>query len=227
MEHAEARELTAAYALDALDEPDERAYAEHLRVCADCREELDALTDAAASLAYAGPAAAPAPGLRDRILERARSDGSNVIPLRRRRTALIVTSTLAAAAAVIAVGLGIWASSLATELDEERAAARVLADPTARTVELDGALGRVVVAEDGRGVLVSELQKAPDGQTYVAWVITDGGPARPAGAFDGAAERDRLLLKARVPRGALIALTIERSPDVAGPSQRPFATANT
>jgi anti-sigma-K factor RskA len=70
MNHEDYKELIAFDALDALDGGDEgrRALDAHLAECADCRAELNALRDAAASLAYAARPESPAPELRARIL---------------------------------------------------------------------------------------------------------------------------------------------------------------
>ncbi len=54
-------ELTAAYALDALDAAEERAYEEHLARCPRCREELASLTETAGALAYGVEPATPPP----------------------------------------------------------------------------------------------------------------------------------------------------------------------
>ncbi|HEY1403301.1 MAG TPA: anti-sigma factor [Pyrinomonadaceae bacterium] len=70
MTHEDYKEMIALDALDALDRGDDerRALDAHLAGCADCRAELQALRDAAASLVYAAPPQAPAPELRARIL---------------------------------------------------------------------------------------------------------------------------------------------------------------
>ena len=46
-------DLTAAYALDALDPEERREYEAHLARCDRCREELASLSEASSSLAYA------------------------------------------------------------------------------------------------------------------------------------------------------------------------------
>ncbi|HEV2881936.1 MAG TPA: anti-sigma factor [Pyrinomonadaceae bacterium] len=74
MTHEDYKEMIALAALDALDDDDRgnerRALDAHLAGCAECRAELEALRDAAASLVYAAapPLEAPAPELRARIL---------------------------------------------------------------------------------------------------------------------------------------------------------------
>ena len=66
-------ELTAAYALDALDDDEARAYEAHLARCERCRDELAALSETASALAYAREAPAPPPALRERILAAGRA----------------------------------------------------------------------------------------------------------------------------------------------------------
>ena len=221
-------ELTAAYALDALDEGEEREYEEHLRRCARCRTELADLSEAAAALAYGIETPPPPPALRSRILEQARRERPNVVPLRsRRRTAVL--AGVAAAAAVAALAVGLWANSLSNSLDAEREANRILADPTARTLPLSGGAGRVVVTERGDAALVvSRLAAAPAGKTYEVWVArATGGQPRPAGLFDAEEGRDLVLLEETVPPGARVMITLERDGGVDAPTSAPLTTART
>jgi anti-sigma factor RsiW len=226
MAEHEIHELTAAYALDALGEAEELEFEEHLRGCASCREELRELLEAASALAYAVEAP-PAPvSLRARILERARADRANVIPLRRRRLAIYASGAVAAAAAAVALGLGLWANSLSDSLDRERQALAVLADPTADSTPLTGASGRLVVAENGEAALVvTGLDPAPEDKTYEIWVIQANRP-RPAGLFRGEETRDVVRLTERVPEGAVVAVTLERKEGVQAPTGAPLFTAS-
>jgi anti-sigma factor RsiW len=207
MEREEIHDLTAAYALDALDDADARAFEEHLRECPRCREELRELSEAAAALAYAAPAPAPAPALRDRILAEIRRNGSNVIPLRARRT-FFATAGLAAVAACVAIGLGFWAFSLQSSLDEEREANR--------TASLAGGNGRLVVGDDRSAVLILYgVPAAPQGKDYEAWVARDGS-VEPAGVFEGGRERV-FTLDRPVPPDATVMVTLEQEGGVAQP----------
>src|SRR5437868_2617621 len=101
-------DLAAAYALDALAPEERREFEEHLRSCEACRADLAELTDAAAALAYAAEAPAPPAGVREAVLEAARAERPNVVPLRRTWTAPWIAA--AAAAAALAIGLGLWAT---------------------------------------------------------------------------------------------------------------------
>jgi anti-sigma factor RsiW len=209
MDRTGIHELTAAYALHALDPDDERAYEEHLARCPACRAELSELQETASALAYSTEAPPPPPALRDRILAEARAERSNVVPLRPRRRLLAATTAVAAAAAVAAIALGLWAASLSRSLDEKTEALRVLADPGSRTIGLSGAEGRLVVTPTGEAALVvGDLDGAPAGKAYEAWVIAGDQP-EPAGLFDGQDERDVLRLDRPVPNGATVAVTLE------------------
>jgi anti-sigma factor RsiW len=225
MERTEIHELTAAYALDALDPAEEREYEEHLPGCPTCREELAALQEAASALAYGTDAPPPPPGLRARILEQARAERENVVPLRPRRFFLASTAAAAVAAAV-AIGLAIWALSLSSSLDEKTQALEILGNPKARSVSLSGVDGRVVVTPSGEAALVADLGAAPSGKAYEIWVIRGSEP-QPAGLFDGKDDIEVVRLERTVPAGATVALTVEDDEGVDAPTTDPIGAAKT
>ncbi|HWB55373.1 MAG TPA: anti-sigma factor [Gaiellaceae bacterium] len=228
MERAEIHDLSAAYALDALDADERVAFEEHLAHCGECRSAVASFQDAAAELAYDAEAPPPPPALRERILAEAAREHPNVVPLRRRRWALPVAATVAAAAAVIAVALGIWAVDLSRQLDDERAAsqssreaAQLLADPTARHIPLEGADGVLVVDAEGKGWLVVRgLDEAPSDKTYEAWVVQDDRTTA-AGIFAGGGAPTVVALADPVPDGARVAVTVEQEGGVEQPTQEP------
>jgi len=236
MERAEIHELSAAYALDALDPAERDAYEEHLARCAECREAVAAFQDVAADLAYEADAPPPPPALRDRILAETRTDGSNVVAFPRRRWLVPVTGAAAVAAGIAALALSFWAADLSQQLDDERAslhlseeAVAMLADPDARRIPLDGAEGMLVVEEEsGEGWLVLRgLESAPAEKTYEAWVIEDG-EAVPAGLFAGGGVSTVVSLAAPVSEGAVVAVTLEAEGGVEQPTQDPlFASEET
>lgn len=224
MDDDELHDLTAAYALDALDGREREAYEAHLAQCDTCREELSGLQGAATALAYAADGPPPPAALRTRIVEAARAERPNVVPLRPRWA--VPTAAAAAVAACAAIGLGIWSVSLSHSLDRERSATRdalaLIASPDARQVRLAGADGVVSVSPSGRAALAfASLAKPPAGKTYEAWVIGDGG-AKPAGVFEG----NTLVLTRTVPKGATIAITLERDGGVQQPTSEPLAQAH-
>jgi anti-sigma factor RsiW len=224
MEANALHDLTAAYALDALDAEDSRAYEAHLARCDRCRDELASLSEAAGALAYATDAPLPPPELRARILQQARRERSNVVPLRPRW--LMPVAAAAAVAACAAIALGIWASSLSNKLDRRDAAlarqqrvAAILARPDARAITF--ARGTLVVAKNGDAALVvRNLKHAPAGRTYEAWVSAGGAP-EPAGLFSGG-EDTAVPLDRPVHTGASVLVTEERAGGVDAPTQKPF-----
>ena len=220
-------ELTAAYALHALDDLERQEFEQHLRTCERCREELAALQEAVGSLAFGVPSVEPPPALRRRILQSARSEGQAVVPQapRPRRRLPAALGAAAAVAAGTAIGVGIWAASLDRSLDRKQEALRVLADPAANEVSLGGNRGRLVVSSTGKAALVvSRLTPAPSGKTYEAWVI-EGKTPRRAGLFDAKQGRELFLLERRVPRGSVVAVTLEREGGVDAPTTTPLFTA--
>ena len=226
-------ELTAAYALDALDTDERAAYEAHLEGCERCRGELASFWETTEALAVATAGPEPRPELRGRILDAARAERQNVVPLRPRSSRWTpVLGVAAAVAAVVAIGLGLYAASLSSDLDDTRTAladtqkARaVLADPAARIVALQSGEGRLVVGQDGDAVLVLDLVgPAPAGKTYETWII-EGTTPKPAGTFRGAAGPDVVLVDGTVKPGAVVAVTVEPEGGVDAPTTAPIAAS--
>ncbi|MDX6487079.1 MAG: hypothetical protein QOF43_2232 [Gaiellaceae bacterium] len=229
-------QLTAAYALDALDTDERDVYEAHLAQCEDCRHELSTLGETAAALAWAVDAPAPPPRLRSRILEAAAGERENVVSFPVRRAWVVrTTAAVAAVAACTAIGLGIWSAKLSHSLDAERSArsvdagaAQILADPAATKTTLRGTSGMVAVDSTGRGVLVvHRLPAAPGDKTYEAWVIPPGGKPIPAGTFRGGGAMTMVPLREAVPIGSVVATTVEREGGVERPTQTPIFSAQT
>ena len=228
MEHDTYDELTAAYALDALDDDETRAYEEHLAGCAVCQDNLAALSGTMVQLAFAAPPVDPPPELRERILEAARAERQNpvhaerenVVPLRPkhswRPSSRTAVAAVVAIAACLVIGLGVWNVSLSNQLDHAR---------RLNAVGLEGASGSVVVGGGNKGVLVvSNLGQAPAGKTYEAWVI-DGGVASPAGTFGGGGTI-AVKLEHPVRSGSVVAVTVERTGGTQQPTSKPIITSH-
>ena len=99
-------ELTAGYALDALEPEERRAYEAHLEGCEQCREELAAFWQTTEALAVAASGPTPSRELRERILAGAHEEPQVVVPLEsRRRRTVPVLAAAAAVAAVVALAL--------------------------------------------------------------------------------------------------------------------------
>lgn len=213
-------ELSALYALDVLSGDERARFEEHLDECERCRSDLAGLRDAAGSLAFAVEGPPPPAELRERILSGARAEPQNVVPFKPRRSfAVSIAAGMAVAACAAAVALGVWAASLHKSLSHERSTVSVLTDPNARRVPLRGAPGQLVVAPSGDAVLSVELPKLPEGKTYEAWVADPD--VRPAGVFTGRTTK----LRVRVPRGAQVMVSVERSGGVDAPTTTPIVSA--
>jgi anti-sigma factor RsiW len=244
-------ELTAGYALDALDPAERERYEAHLGSCERCREDLQDFWQVTGSLARAAGGPQPPASLRARILEQARAERQNVVPLRRRwavpvlsgaaavaavaalalgiwgtsvsRYLVPVVSSAAAVAAVAALALGLWATSLSGRLDDAEGELAVLSDPNARVIETEGGEANLVVTPSGDAALVvRKLAPAPPGKDYEIWVIDDGVP-RSAGLF----ERPGVAVLSRpVDAGQTVAVTLEQDGGVEAPTTDPLFTAS-
>jgi anti-sigma-K factor RskA len=217
MERQGIHELSAAYALDALEGEDRRRFEDHLAQCGGCRDDVASFQAAAAALAYDVDVPAPPTALRERILERARSEQPrNVLQFRPRRWALPVATGVAAVAACAALAFGLWAVSLNNELGDR-----------AEAIELIGADGSLLIEPSGEATLIVDgLGRAPAGQTFEIWVIEEDRPL-PAGLFPGAPGRSVVPLSRPVPDGAVVAVTLERAGGVEKPTGDPLFTAET
>jgi anti-sigma-K factor RskA len=198
-------DLTAAYALDALDADEAEAYERHLGQCEDCREQLAELNGTTAALAFGTVAPAPPPRLRAAILEQAAAERTNVVPLLRRRWVARGLAVAAAAAACVVVGLAV---SLSQSSSTREFSVSVGPDRTA-TIHLSG------------------LTAAPSGKTYEAWIIPTNSSARPAGLFPSG-ENATVRLNGRVPPHAIVGVTLERAGGAkSGPTMAPILSAQT
>ena len=228
-------DLTAAYALDALGEEERETYEAHLGQCALCRDELASFGETATALALGVVSPPPPARLRERILTTAAAERENVVALPMRRPWLVRSIAAAASiAACAAIGFGIWAATLSHSLDRARAAsasaqavAKVLANPSSHEVALHGGNGTLAVDPTGRGALiVRSLPAAPSGHTYEAWVIPAGGMPHKAGLFTSSGSTTLVPL-AHVPKGAVVAATVERAGGTDQPTQTPVFSAQT
>lgn len=228
-------ELTAGYALDALDPDERRAYEAHLPACEECQRDLASFWEATEALAVATSGPAPSAALRERILADVRAEPPrNVVALESRRArSTPALAVVAAVAAAVAIAIGLWAASLSSDLDDartalerERAAGAIVADPGSRTVDLASGNGRLVVDGDGRAALVlTDLGPAPSGQTYQAWIIEGENPI-PAGIFSGQEGLDVVLVDGDVAEGEVVAVTVERAGGAETPTLPPVIASN-
>jgi anti-sigma-K factor RskA len=199
-------DLTAAYALDALDPDEAEAYERHLSRCVECREQLAELNETASALAFGTAAPEPPTRLRASILDAAAAERTNVVPLLRRRGVARGLAVAAAAAACVVVGLVV----ASTRPGHTRVVTASVVLGASRTATLH----------------VSGLGPAPHGKTYEAWVIPAGRAPRPAGLFPGGGSSS-LRLRGTVPPNAVVAVTREPAGGSPAPTTQPIFTART
>jgi len=203
MVHEDYQEMIPAHALSSLEAADQRALNEHLEECAECRRNLDQWQAVAASLALTADPVEPSPQLRERIIERVRTEPgssseksrSNVLPLSRpQRTIWNSLGSLARIAAVILFAalivavIVLWQQN--RHLRRESTIVDILSSPGAGikhlhgTNEAPGASARIIYDSTGRAILiVTGLPKPPAGKEYQLWFIEDKRPPRPGKTF--------------------------------------------
>ncbi|MEO8330111.1 MAG: anti-sigma factor [Candidatus Nanopelagicales bacterium] len=191
--NGDAHTLTAAYALDALDDIERKTYERHLASCATCTEELRGFRQTTARLGLVTQSQPPE-SLRARILTAAAGvpqERPTAISKAHTSRGLSATRWLSAAAAVLLVttgALGVTAYSNAQKASDLSATASsvaaVLSAPDAQSVQgrvSGGGTGSVVVSRDrGEAVFVTAgLAQPPSGTTYQLWAVDDAGAAKP------------------------------------------------
>ncbi|MEX2161737.1 MAG: anti-sigma factor [Anaerolineales bacterium] len=183
-------ELLPAYALGSLRE-DERAHvAEHLQTCKACRQELAGYEKAVAQLALATPIQTAPAQLKQRLMQRARSQTGES---RHERTAwwAALSARMPAYAAlgvILIVGLTIANILLWRELQQQQTQSVALTSTMAITLDNTGkgdtGTGVLVISEDGRHatLIVEQLPKLSPQQQYQLWLI-DADRLASAGVF--------------------------------------------
>jgi type II secretory pathway pseudopilin PulG len=247
-ERREMQELLGAYALDAVDDPAERARIEqYLATEPQARAEVAEFREVAALLAHAGTDAPV--GVWDGISAAINADhgpppAERVLPRdevasRRRRRGLRIAVAIAAVAALVAVALGVKVAQQHSRIDRltraagqtaalQRAMDAAAAQRDAQTVVLEAPDGarraRVVHLPDGDGYFAdTRLPTLPDGRTYQLWALV-GDPQHPTAISAGVLGPAPRVAAFRY-QGAVVgfAVTNERSPGAVSPTDQPVA----
>jgi anti-sigma-K factor RskA len=169
-------EEAAVYALGALEEQEALAFADHLRTCGRCREELAAVQPVVDALpAAVAQRSAPAE-LRGRLLSTVRSEaelqgarrarGASAAPVRRRPRERRTWRLAAAGIAIAAVSAAVALAFAASGPNVNRAIAAHASVPGAHVVLHDN---------EGHGLLrIAGMPQARPGHVYELWVERDG-----------------------------------------------------
>jgi anti-sigma-K factor RskA len=180
--------LAGAYALDAVDEIERKAFERHLRDCASCLIEVEELKETTSWLSYA-VAAPPPPNLRDSVLAQVAQTPQTVGKMRpqRQQGPQRWRQWTAAAVAAVVVGAGVGTATWVVsnqQVKQERVAAQqvqaVLGAPDAKLVSSSvegGAISLIVSPSHNAAVAVlNGLASPDDAHAYQLWMISGSGP---------------------------------------------------
>src|ERR1700730_6430626 len=223
--HSQVGDLLAGYVLGAASAEEAGMIRAHLPECAECREDLARLSEAAAVLALTVDEVVPPARLRQRIKTAVSGENTlnaglaaDTIELAERaqrigiRPRLRSTWVPAAAAAASIAALLAWNVRLQTEL---RARPSPVANAGIITAPMKGAqgtvLGTLTFLRQQQVALVGlrTLASPPAGRTYELWVIDRKGKPRPAGLFMPDADGTKLLVVPQDISGDTLAATDE------------------
>lgn len=197
MNNHDLHHLAGAYALDALDAEERRAFEAHYPTCEICKAEVTDFREIGGILAE-GVEVGPRPELKDQIMAEVMQTRqvSPILPdtvvdlseRRRRKASRPLFLAAAAAAVVLVFGL------VSTLRDTSPSAVEiVLAAPDAVVTTLEGDQGslRVVWSDDLDQVAIigNDLPSPGDGMAYALWFVEADG-VTPATLFD--AESDMI-----------------------------------
>lgn len=192
---SELHHLAAAYALDALEEDERRAFEAHYPTCDVCSSEVDDFRSTTAALADSVQTAPPA-DLKARIMAEV-TNTRQIPPIvpervtdlaeRRRRKAPRSTILAVAAAAVVAIA-GLVAG---LQIDRSSDFEQLVAAPDAVTTTLEptesasGGSVRVVWSAERSevAVIADGLPDPGDDMAYQLWSVLDADGVAPAGTF--------------------------------------------
>ncbi|HEV2820195.1 MAG TPA: anti-sigma factor [Solirubrobacteraceae bacterium] len=187
--HCPCREDTGAWVLGALPEEEARTFATHLKVCADCRDEVAQLQAGADVLPRAVRQVAAPPVVRDRVMAVVESEASLLAaasepvdrtaprPARWKDWAFGVRPAVAAAVACALLALSIGAGVLAGDGES-------ISQTTASVTENLPSTEAVLRVEDGDATLRVDGLPAPEkDRDYQVWLKPPGEDPRPAGAL--------------------------------------------
>ena len=174
-------EALGAYALDALSTDETLEVRAHLETCRRHDEALAGLRDVATRLPSAAAEREPPRALRGRLLDAFDAEVAAQDAPRRIETARAgvrwslprPSFVYAAAAALVLAVAGLLSWNLALQFGGDGAPQATV------TIDFSGAAGsgRVVyVPEEHAGIMEVDLQEPPEGRTYQAWAVYEGGP---------------------------------------------------
>jgi len=235
--------LAAAYAMDAVPEPDRARFERHLGGCESCRQEVRGMREATAALAAASAVQPPA-ALRDAVLRATGQTRQIPPPVTRARTAraarggrgwpswpprlaVALAGAVACVLAAAAVVSGVLAYRMQNRLDQaqlrDHTVALVLGAPDATMLSAHvrtGGMASVVMSHRERALVftAADLRVLPSAESYELWLTGPAG-SKPAGMVDvsGHGKMAGPMVVSGLSAGDSVRLTVEP----ASGSQRP------
>lgn len=236
-------ELSAAFALGALEPAEEIGVSDHLATCGRSHDEARAAIEAAYLVPVALDPVQPSAALRERlmatvaatpqdhVLRPAQLAASPRVPVeaavpRRPWWQLSpLPSALAAVGLAAAVGLGAWGVSLNAELAERDAALRAVASADVAHQVTGSAGSGWVLESDGQALfLADDLSDLPADRIYELWIIGADGVPVAVGTLDDTEGLAVVTLERGLASATAFAVTVERE-RVEAPTGEPVLLA--
>ena len=184
--------LAAGWVLGTLSPDEAECFARHLADCASCQAEVASLQEAASAMAEAVPPADLPPGLSGRLMAMVRDEAelfraagvqeSDLENPRRPRRRGLRSALAAVAVGLVAAGtvLGGW---LAGSEDGGGPQSRTISGIVTVAAGGPDARAAIRLRGDDAELVLSDVEAAPDGQIYQAWLERSPSTPVPTGAL--------------------------------------------
>jgi anti-sigma-K factor RskA len=236
--------LAAAYAMDAVPEPDRARFERHLAGCESCRQEVRGMREATAALAAASAVQPPA-ALREQVLRATEQTRQFPPPVIQARTAWAAWAArrgrgwrprlavgLVGALAAVAVVAGMLAYRMQNRLDQaqvrDHTVALVLGAPDATMLSAHartGGTATVVMSHRERALVftAADLHLLPSAESYELWLTGPAG-SKPAGMIDvsGRGKMVGPMVVSGLSSGDSVRLTVEPASGSPRPTSPPI-----
>lgn len=200
MAHDDLLDLVGVYALGSVTAQEAATVRSHLKTCAECRAEYDALRPAVNALAVSAEAAYPSELLKARVMKTVRAESDRSIE-RPRRTIVWPAYIVAAASIVLALwttGSNILIKSQVQQAQEQvaqlseqvKAANSTVAGQKIMVADLMNrdshrfavSNGEVIMHGDRIYIAMHDMPMPPKGHVYQAWMLHNGAKEMVPGA---------------------------------------------
>jgi anti-sigma-K factor RskA len=226
--HDEMLDNVAVYALGALPPDEARAVEAHLRTCAECRQEYDALRPAVtamASSAEVNDATCPGPLLKARIMREVRRTAAVPVAPQRSQMWIAVAAAMIFAAGGVFSGAAIMNGRMHHQAAIIAAQSQTMGDLAAgkRYGFGDGA---VIVRGTHLYVTMPKMHVPPKGMVYQAWTLPKGSKKMaPSVTFMPNGDETVIRLPESAGGIAAVAVSVEPAGGSLQPTSKPIAVA--